>query len=118
MRRDRSRSACLARTASRVSDVEASLPFCSWRRAKVAARNLQAADSARAKRLPDFERPTLLAWAPADRFFRFSFAERLLERFPNGRLERVEDARTFVSLDQPERLAELIEEFLRKGAEG
>ena len=70
-----------------------------------------------AERLPGFERPTLLAWAPADRFFRFSFAERLLERFPNGRLQRIEDARTFVSLDQPERLAELIEEFLREGAE-
>jgi hypothetical protein len=57
-----------------------------------------------AERLPGFERRTLLAWAPADRFFRFSFAERLLACFPTGRLERVEDAATGSRADAPDDL--------------
>jgi pimeloyl-ACP methyl ester carboxylesterase len=64
-----------------------------------------------AERLRDFDRPTLLAWAPEDRFFKLRFAERLAGEFPDARLELIEDARTFVSLDQPERLGSLIGEF-------
>ena len=36
--------------------------------------------------------------------------------FPDARLERVEGAKTFVALDQPERLAELITAFMRETA--
>ena len=64
-----------------------------------------------AERLRDFDRPTLLAWAPEDRFFTLKYAERLAGAFPDARLELIEDARTFVSLDQPERLAALISDF-------
>jgi pimeloyl-ACP methyl ester carboxylesterase len=64
-----------------------------------------------AERLKDFDRPTLLAWAPEDRFFKLKYAERLAGAFPDARLELIDDARTFVSLDQPERLATLIGEF-------
>ena len=64
-----------------------------------------------AERLRDFDRPTLLAWAPEDRFFKLKYAERLAGAFPDARLELIDDARTFVSLDQPERLATLIGEF-------
>jgi pimeloyl-ACP methyl ester carboxylesterase len=64
-----------------------------------------------AERLRDFDRPTLLAWAPEDRFFKLKYAKRLASVFPDARLELIEDARTFVSIDQPERLAELISEF-------
>jgi pimeloyl-ACP methyl ester carboxylesterase len=66
------------------------------------------------KRFKEFDRPVLIAWAPKDIFFKFQFAERLASDFPNARLERIEDARTFVSLDQPQRTAELITAFARE----
>lgn len=67
-----------------------------------------------AERLADFDRPTLLAWAPEDRFFKFKYAERLAAAIPDSRLERIADAYTYVSEDQPERLAELISSFVRE----
>ncbi|MGI8579921.1 MAG: alpha/beta fold hydrolase [Solirubrobacteraceae bacterium] len=69
-----------------------------------------------AERLGDFDRPTLLAWAPEDKFFKFSYAERLAAAIPDARLERIEDSGTFVSEDQPERVAELIADFAREPA--
>jgi pimeloyl-ACP methyl ester carboxylesterase len=65
-----------------------------------------------AERLGQFDRPTLLAWAPEDRFFKLAYAERLAETIPDATLETVEDARTFVPLDQPHRLAELVGAFV------
>ena len=41
-------------------------------------------------------------------------AERLARDFPNGRLEKIDDSYTYVSEDQPERLAKLIAEFARE----
>jgi pimeloyl-ACP methyl ester carboxylesterase len=67
-----------------------------------------------AKRFAEFDKPVLIAWAPKDIFFKFSFAERLAADFPNARLERIEDSRTFVSLDQPQRTTELIASFARE----
>ena len=67
-----------------------------------------------AVRLRSFDRPTMLAWAKQDRFFKPKFAERLAEAIPNARLEWIEDSYTFVSEDQPERLAKLIEDFARR----
>lgn len=64
-----------------------------------------------AEKLERFDKPTLIAWAPEDRFFKLRFAERLAAAIPDARLERIEDSRTFVSEDQPERLAELIAAF-------
>jgi pimeloyl-ACP methyl ester carboxylesterase len=64
-----------------------------------------------AEKLGSFERPVMLAWAVEDRFFKLSFAERLAEAIPGAKLERIEDSYTFVSEDQPERLAELIRSF-------
>jgi pimeloyl-ACP methyl ester carboxylesterase len=64
-----------------------------------------------AKVLPQFDRPALIVWGLRDKFFPLADAERLARTFPNARLERVEDARTFVQLDQPERLATLVREF-------
>jgi pimeloyl-ACP methyl ester carboxylesterase len=69
-----------------------------------------------AEKLRDFEQPTLLAWAVEDRFFKISYAERLAETIRGATLERIEDSYTFVSEDQPERLAELIEAFAREKA--
>jgi pimeloyl-ACP methyl ester carboxylesterase len=62
-------------------------------------------------RLGQFERPVLLAWAPQDRFFKITLAHRLAEAFPDARLVEVPDARTFVALDQPARLAAEIAAF-------
>ena len=56
------------------------------------------------------------AWAVEDRFFKISFAERLAATINGARLERIEDSYTFVSEDQPERLAELIAGFAREPA--
>ena len=64
-----------------------------------------------AERLRDFERPVRFAWGVDDRFFRIASAERLAAMLRDARIERIEDARTFVALDQPDRVAELIGEF-------
>lgn len=69
-----------------------------------------------AARLADFDRPTLLAWAPEDRVFPLAYAQRLADVIPDARLVEIADAKTFVSLDQPERLAETIETFMRETA--
>ena len=60
--------------------------------------------------LHDFDRPVLLAWASQDRFFPLEHARRLAAIFPDARLVEVPDSYTFVALDQPERLAALIQE--------
>jgi len=59
-------------------------------------------------RMAAFDRPTLLAWAPGDPFFKYDLAKRLLATFPDATLVEFRGARTFVSLDQPDRLAEEI----------
>jgi pimeloyl-ACP methyl ester carboxylesterase len=64
-----------------------------------------------ATRLPSFERPVLLCWSPDDPFFRISLGRRLERTFPDARLVEMPGARTFVSLDQPERLVEEIVRF-------
>jgi pimeloyl-ACP methyl ester carboxylesterase len=69
-----------------------------------------------AEKLRDFDRPTLLAWAVEDRFFKLSYAEKLADTIRGARLERIEDSYTFVPEDQPERLAELIARFAREPA--
>jgi pimeloyl-ACP methyl ester carboxylesterase len=67
-----------------------------------------------AERFGEFKKPVLIAWAPEDRFFKLRYAERLAAAFPDARLELIEDSYTFVSLDQPERTAELIAAFARE----
>ncbi|MDX6607267.1 MAG: hypothetical protein QOD14_1807 [Solirubrobacterales bacterium] len=64
-----------------------------------------------ADKLREFDRPAMLAWAVEDRFFKVSFAERLAETIRGATLERIEDSYTFVSEDQPEKLASLIAAF-------
>jgi pimeloyl-ACP methyl ester carboxylesterase len=58
-----------------------------------------------------YERPVLLVWGRRDRYFKLSLARRLLGTFPGARLVEVDDASTFVALDQPARLAEEIAAF-------
>jgi pimeloyl-ACP methyl ester carboxylesterase len=67
-----------------------------------------------AERLSGTDLPVLLAWAPEDRIFPLSYAERLAQAIPNARIERIPGAKTFVALDQPERLADAIASFVRE----
>jgi pimeloyl-ACP methyl ester carboxylesterase len=67
-----------------------------------------------AEKLGGFDRPVLLVWTPEKDFFKLEHAEAMEKTFPDARLERVEDSYTFVSEDQPERLARLISDFARK----
>jgi pimeloyl-ACP methyl ester carboxylesterase len=63
---------------------------------------------ATAEHYGDIEMPVVLAWGEDDRAFKISLAERLQRDLPNAELVRIPDSYTFVSLDQPERLAQLI----------
>ena len=72
---------------------------------------------AAARALHDRPLPTLLAWAPDDRVFPIRYAERLQAMIPGARLERIADSRAFIPFDQPGRLAELIGEFVARGAD-
>jgi pimeloyl-ACP methyl ester carboxylesterase len=65
-----------------------------------------------AEKLSGFKGPALLPWAEEDRFFKLEDAERLAEIIPDARVEPIADAKTFVSLDQPQRVAGLIDQFL------
>ena len=64
-----------------------------------------------ARGFSSFDRPVLLAWARDDRLFPLGLARRLAESFPRARLEVIDDCRTFVPEDQPDRLAKLIAAF-------
>jgi pimeloyl-ACP methyl ester carboxylesterase len=80
------------------------------------ARFLAAVDSretvAAAERLRKFHRPALIAWASEVRLFPLEHAERLAALLPDARLELIDDSWTYVPEDRPERLAELIGEFV------
>ncbi|WP_345608556.1 alpha/beta fold hydrolase [Pseudonocardia adelaidensis] len=72
-------------------------------------RRITARDTMRAIAvLRGFDRPTLLAWGRDDPFFAASHPERLATDIPGARLVWIEGAKTFVPLDAPARLAELI----------
>jgi pimeloyl-ACP methyl ester carboxylesterase len=66
---------------------------------------------AAAEKLRGSEFPLLLAWAPGDRFFPISYAERLAEEVGGAKLVRIPDAATFVAFDQPDRVATAIADF-------
>ena len=82
-----------------------------------AARFLRGVDRrhtlAAAQRFGEVEQPVLLAWSVEDRVFPIALAHRLEAAFANARLAPVEDSFCFVPQDRPDRLAELIREFLR-----
>lgn len=74
-------------------------------------RTVRAAEELRA-----FDRPALLAWAAEDKLFPVEHAHRLASILPAARVELVEDSYTFVSEDQPGRLADLVGTFVRGGS--
>lgn len=61
-----------------------------------------------AARLPEFGKPTLIAWSADDVFFPVGDGERLARLIPQARLEVIAGARTYSMLDQPDRLADLV----------
>ena len=63
---------------------------------------------AAAERLATYDRPTLIAWGTRDRLMRVRDAQRLADTLPRAQLELIDDARTYVQIDQPEKLAELL----------
>ena len=61
-----------------------------------------------AARLPEFDKPALIAWSADDTFFAVDDGKRLAATLPNARFEIIEGARTFSMLDRPDRLADLM----------
>lgn len=68
----------------------------------------QEVTTAVAARLPEFDKPALIAWSADDVFFEQADGARLAQLIPQARLEVIADARTFSMLDQPDRLADLL----------
>ena len=66
---------------------------------------------AAAEKLRGSQLPIKLLWAPGDKYFPISYAERLARESGNAELVRIEGAKTFVPLDQPRRVAEEIADF-------
>lgn len=66
------------------------------------------------EKLRSWDRPALIAWSREDKFFPVEHGEKLAADLPNARLELIDGARTFSAEDRPERLAELIAEFVRE----
>ncbi|HEU4393469.1 MAG TPA: alpha/beta hydrolase [Solirubrobacterales bacterium] len=64
-----------------------------------------------AEKLRDSELPILLTWAPGDKLFPLKYAQRLVSETPNVRLVEIPDSKTFVPIDQPQRLADEIAAF-------
>jgi pimeloyl-ACP methyl ester carboxylesterase len=61
-----------------------------------------------ATRFAAFAKPVHLAWGDADRFFPIAFADQLAAAFPNAMLSVIEGGRTFVPLDYPAQVADVI----------
>jgi pimeloyl-ACP methyl ester carboxylesterase len=67
---------------------------------------------AAAKKLQASTIPLRLLWAPGDKFFPIKYAERLATEVPNSQLIQIENAKTFVPLDQPRRVADELAAFI------
>ena len=57
--------------------------------------------------------PFLVAWGADDKAFKPALAERFCAEVPTARLVMIEDCKTLVCWDQPQRLAQLISDFIR-----
>jgi pimeloyl-ACP methyl ester carboxylesterase len=66
-----------------------------------------------AAKLRGSQLPILLTWAPGDKYFPISYAEKLAGEAGNARIVQIEGSRTFVPLDQPQRLADEIAQFAK-----
>jgi pimeloyl-ACP methyl ester carboxylesterase len=64
------------------------------------------------EKLRNSELPILLTWAPGDRIFPLKYAQRFASEVPSARIVEIPDSRTFVPVDQPQRLADEIAGFV------
>ncbi|MFD8687377.1 alpha/beta fold hydrolase [Streptomyces sp. NPDC059651] len=64
------------------------------------------------KQLRDFDRPVLVVWATEDRLMPRGHGPRLAELYPQGRLVEIADSSTLVPEDQPQRLVQVLTDFL------
>ncbi|MGW5663867.1 alpha/beta fold hydrolase [Streptomyces sp. NPDC003758] len=62
--------------------------------------------------LKTFDRPALVVWATEDLMMPREHGRRLAELLPKGRLMEIDDSRTLIAEDQPERLAAVLREFI------
>ncbi|MEJ7862908.1 MAG: alpha/beta hydrolase [Pyrinomonadaceae bacterium] len=62
--------------------------------------------------LPQIEAETLILWGVDDKFQLLKYGERLADDIPNARLVKIENARHFVMIDQPEVVAKHVFSFL------
>jgi pimeloyl-ACP methyl ester carboxylesterase len=67
---------------------------------------------AAAEKLRGSQLPIRLLWGPGDKYFPISYAERLAGEAGNAEIVQIPNAKTFVPLDQPERVAEEIAGFV------
>jgi pimeloyl-ACP methyl ester carboxylesterase len=65
-----------------------------------------------ATKLARFDRPTLIVWGEEDKFFPLDHGRRLAAIIPEARLETVADTYAFIPEDQPDRLTELLRDFV------
>jgi len=68
-----------------------------------------------AAKLRNSDLPIRLLWAPGDKYFPISYAERLAGEAGNAEIVHIPDAKTFVPLDQPQRVADEIAAFVGGG---
>ena len=64
--------------------------------------------------LANFDRPTLILWATEDRIMPLEHGRRLASIIPNAELIEIDDAYTLLPLDQPDKVARHLAEFVEK----
>jgi pimeloyl-ACP methyl ester carboxylesterase len=67
---------------------------------------------AAAEKLRTSDLPIRLLWAPGDKLFPIKYAERLAGEVKNAEIVQIQNASTFVPLDQPQRVADEIAGFV------
>ncbi|MGW5231589.1 alpha/beta fold hydrolase [Streptomyces nodosus] len=67
-----------------------------------------------AEGLRKFDKPALVVWATEDLMMPRAHGRRLAELLPQGRLVEIEDSRTLIAEDRPERLVEVLKEFISR----
>jgi pimeloyl-ACP methyl ester carboxylesterase len=70
--------------------------------------------NAAAAKLRNTKLPFLVAWGADDRAFKPALAERFCAEIPTAELVMIENCKTLVCWDQPERLAQLVADFVTR----
>ncbi|MEU1823027.1 alpha/beta hydrolase [Streptomyces abikoensis] len=66
------------------------------------------------RQLSGFDRPVLVVWATEDPLMPPEHGPRLADLYPKGQLVEITDSSTLVPEDQPEKLAAVVKDFLRR----